>query len=347
MAAAIPSAVAAAAVAARPAITAPRIDVSVTGRGPDVILIPGLASSRDVWAQTVAALRGGYRFHLVQVGGFAGAPASGNARGDVLNGVAEAVADYIAANRLRQPALVGHSMGGEIALLVGLRHPDFVGRITVVEALPFAGLLTDPAATARGMEPAAARMRASFLAAPAAEFAAGQAASAAQLVEDSASRTTVQAWSRQSDRGVLAQSLYELLTTDLRPALSGLRPALSVIYALGPAADPSPGADRLFHAGYAAARHVRFLPIAGGRHFIMLDQPGRFRAGARQHARECARHRIDRRTTMTRPSASNSIGAAVAVGIGVAVAVGGSPLAAVLIGGGVATAMITAWRSCG
>lgn len=50
---------------------------------------------------------------------------------------------------------------------------------------------------------------------------------------------------------------------------------------------------------------------------------------------------------MTRPSASNSIGAAVAVGIGVAVAVGGSPLAAVLIGGGVATAMITAWRSCG
>jgi pimeloyl-ACP methyl ester carboxylesterase len=50
--------------------------VAVRGSGPDVILIPGLSASRGIWSSTVAAVPG-YRYHLVQVAGFAGtAPAA-------------------------------------------------------------------------------------------------------------------------------------------------------------------------------------------------------------------------------------------------------------------------------
>src|SRR5690349_3953604 len=125
--------------AAAPAGAAPfkpsRISVSVRGSGPDVILIPGLSASRGVWNGTVAAVPG-YRYHLVQVAGFAGTPAAGNSSGPVAAPVADEIAAYIAANRLGRPAIVGHSMGGSIAMMIGARHPEVAGRVMVVDMLP-------------------------------------------------------------------------------------------------------------------------------------------------------------------------------------------------------------------
>ncbi|MDD1963504.1 phage terminase large subunit family protein, partial [Pseudomonas sp. 39004] len=43
-----------------------RISVTVEGAGPDVILIPGLASSREVWQDLAARLKHSYRLHQVQ-----------------------------------------------------------------------------------------------------------------------------------------------------------------------------------------------------------------------------------------------------------------------------------------
>ena len=128
--------------AAPPAPPPPaRFTVEVRGAGPDVILIPGLTAGREVWASTVAAAPG-YRYHLIQVAGFAGAPAAGNSAGPVVAPLAEAIARYILAQRLVRPAIVGHSMGGTLALMIGARHPSLAGRIMVVDMLPQpAGLL--------------------------------------------------------------------------------------------------------------------------------------------------------------------------------------------------------------
>ena len=61
-----------------------RITVTVRGKGPDVLLIPGLACSGAVWEATVAHLEGHYRLHIVQIAGFGGSPAQANAKGPVL-----------------------------------------------------------------------------------------------------------------------------------------------------------------------------------------------------------------------------------------------------------------------
>src|SRR4051812_4807299 len=72
-----------------------RFSVEVIGRGPDVLLIPGLPSGRDVWRATAAALPG-YRYHLLQVSGFAGETARGNRVGPVLAPLADEIIRYIA-----------------------------------------------------------------------------------------------------------------------------------------------------------------------------------------------------------------------------------------------------------
>ena len=79
---------------------ADRISVQTEGQGPDVILIPGLASASDVWADASASLRQTHRLHRVQVAGFAGTAAGANATGEVAAPVAEAIARYIAQQQL-------------------------------------------------------------------------------------------------------------------------------------------------------------------------------------------------------------------------------------------------------
>src|SRR5579875_2163125 len=106
----------AAPVVAAPTFAPTRFTVEVIGSGPDVILIPGLTASKDIWRPTVAAVPG-YRYRLIQVSGFAGAPARGNAHGDVVAPLADEIARYIEANHLHRPAIVGHSMGGTLALM--------------------------------------------------------------------------------------------------------------------------------------------------------------------------------------------------------------------------------------
>jgi pimeloyl-ACP methyl ester carboxylesterase len=84
-----------------------RFSVTVTGSGPDVILVPGLMSDRAVWDGSAAALEG-HRVHLVQIAGFAGEPAGSNGQGPLLAPIVEELGAYIASVGLERPRIVGH-----------------------------------------------------------------------------------------------------------------------------------------------------------------------------------------------------------------------------------------------
>ncbi|HYE27156.1 MAG TPA: alpha/beta hydrolase [Allosphingosinicella sp.] len=238
-----------------------RFSVEVRGSGPDVILIPGLTGTREVWTGTVAALPG-YRYHLVQVAGFAHTPARGNARGRVVAPLADEVARYIAARGLRRPALVGHSMGGTVAMMVAARHPERVGRVMVVDMLPQpAGIV---GGSARGMRGLADSLR-DLSATPGGR----------RLVE-SAIRLFGNPESG-ADPDVVARATHELAVIDLTPELPRIAAPLTVVYA---SLDPSRREldDRRYRAAYAGRRGARLVRIDDSGHMIMHDQPVRFRA---------------------------------------------------------------------
>ena len=248
-----------------------RFSVEVRGKGPDVILIPGLASSRDVWAAMATQLEGRNRVHLIQVAGFAGVPAAGNADGPVVAPLADEIVAYIAGRHLDHPAIIGHSMGGFTALLIAGRHPESVGRVMVVDALPFFSVLINPTATAESMAPQAAGFRDYVMGQSAEAFAAGQTQTMARLVKTPEARAQPLAWSMASDRSVMARATYDVMTSDLRGDLAGVKVPVTVIYARDPAMGP--GVDQVYARDYAALPGVRLRPIDGGFHFIMLDQP--------------------------------------------------------------------------
>jgi N-formylmaleamate deformylase len=239
-----------------------RFSVEVTGRGPDVILIPGLTSGREVWRPTAAALPG-YRYHLVQVAGFAGEATRGNRAGPVIAPLADEIARYIADRHLVRPAIIGHSMGGTLAMMIAARHPELVGRLMVVDMYPQpAGLF---GGTAQSVSPLAA-----IIASPGGR----------RLFANLMGAFSPPEVANRSDPDVVGRAVHDLAVIDLTAELPRIRAPFTIVYA---APDPQARAaiDRSFQRAYAGARGARFIRIDGSGHMVMLDQPARLQAAIR------------------------------------------------------------------
>ncbi len=263
------------ALAAEPA----RFTVEVRGQGPDVVLIPGLASSRAVWADAAARLEGRYRVHLIQVAGFAGEPVGGNADGPVVAPLAEEIAAYIKAEGLTRPAIIGHSMGGFTALMIAQRYPGLADRIMIVDALPFFSVLMGPTTTVESITPQAAGLRDMLIGQTEEAYAAGQARSMAGLVKSPQGQVDALAWSKATDRSVMARAMYDVMTTDLRPVLATVQTPVTVVYARDDAMGIVAGmVQPLYEGNYATLPNRTLVVVDGALHFVMLDQPEAFAA---------------------------------------------------------------------
>lgn len=267
----------AALVLAAPALAQTRFVATVTGEGPDVVLIPGLASSDEVWDETVKQLSPTHRVHTLQVKGFAGEPAGPNGEGPFLAPLIEEVAAY--AGKLGKPAIIGHSLGGLTAMEVAAKHPDVVGRVMVVDALPFYALIFMPEATAESVKPQAEMMRAQMAAQSQEQFVAGQDQVMGMLVKTDAARAAPKAWSAASDRKVVVNAMYEDMIEDARPLLPQITAPATVVYAYDAQMGRPPAVvDAMYASAYAGLKDVKLKRIDDGFHFIMFDQPAAFAA---------------------------------------------------------------------
>lgn len=259
-----------------------RFTVEVIGKGPDVILIPGLSTPRDVWRPTAEALKDRYRVHLVQIRGF-GDEAGVNASGPVLEPFVSELAAY--ASGMKRPAVIGHSLGGLAAIQLAARHPGVAGKVMVVDAVPFIGTLFDPAATSTSIAPRADMMRKGMIAQAAASTDAPRPAP-----RDCASQTgdspvgmgamSVSAkgmcqignWMLVSSPQVVAQAMYDDMISDERDSVARITVPLTVLYALDTRDPRHSDTAGIYRTAYVKAAKAQLVPIEGAAHFVMLDQ---------------------------------------------------------------------------
>lgn len=267
------------------AFVSDRLSVVVDGPegAPDLILIPGLSSSPAVWQGTVDHLAGRYRVHRIHVAGFAGAPADGNAQGEdapqpVAAPVAEEIARYIREQGLTRPAVVGHSMGGTMGMMLAARHPDQVGRLMVVDMIPFMGAMFGaPGTTAESVAPVADQMWLAQSASPRDAYVAQATASITGMINTESRREEALQDMRDSDQKVSAAAFRELVATDLRPELGRITAPTEVLYVKFN--DPRMTeaiTDAIYKLSFAALPGARLTRIDDSAHFIMFDQPTAF-----------------------------------------------------------------------
>ncbi|MBI3348333.1 MAG: alpha/beta hydrolase [Burkholderiales bacterium] len=244
--------------------------VEVVGQGRPVLMIPGLNSAASTWTQTCAALQPGVQCHIVQLPGFAGAPAV--ATDNFLGGMRDRLLAYLDDRKLDKPVVMGHSLGGVLALQMAAEKPGRIERLVIVDSLPFlAGL--------RGMTPeaakgAAAAMRQQMMGATPAQWEAGARQGAMGMSRDPANGERVAAWSLASDRTTSAQAMSELWGDDLRPLLPRITAPTLVLGAWAayePMGSTLASTQRIFETQYAGLRGARVVMSQRGYHFLMWD----------------------------------------------------------------------------
>ncbi|HEX2293351.1 MAG TPA: alpha/beta fold hydrolase [Gaiellaceae bacterium] len=86
---------------------------------PPVVLVHGITASTDWWRSTARALEG-HDVHVARLPGFRYREA------------AAWLADWIEAEGLHKAAVVGHSMGGTVSLVLAAQRPDLVERLALI-----------------------------------------------------------------------------------------------------------------------------------------------------------------------------------------------------------------------
>jgi pimeloyl-ACP methyl ester carboxylesterase len=261
---------------AAPAFAPTAFTVQVSGSGRPVIFIPGLASPGNVWDGAVAHLGGHVQAHVLTLAGFAGVKPVDP---PFLQQVHDQIVQYIDANHLDHPIIVGHSLGGVMSLWLAETDPA-IGGVVDVEGLPFLAAAMDPSATADKAMKMGAGMREQLLAAPHDQFVGFMHQFLAAMVSDPANAKMLNDAADKSDQTTVANAFAELLAKDLRPDLGKITANVTVV-AAGSGNAPNETRDVIestWKAQVDAIPHHQLVVVDGAKHFVMLDKPDAFYA---------------------------------------------------------------------
>ncbi len=257
----------------------PGIKTRVVGKGQPVIMIPGLTCDGAVWDSTIEAMGDGYQFHVMTLPGFAGNAPLENIEEGFFSQVQALVLDYIDKNKIQNPIIIGHSLGGFMALNIAIERPDLPKKMVIVDSLPFLTAIQMPGATVESAKGFAGSMKAQMMAG--ANQTREQRATYQKMIVQTMMKSPehikiATEWGVDSDVATVAQSMYEMYTTDIREDLNKIKAPTLVLGAW--IAYKQYGATREntmanYKGQYAKLNGVQVDLTDEGNHFIMWDDP--------------------------------------------------------------------------
>jgi len=252
----------------------PVLHVEITGHGRPLLLIPGLATSGEVWRDAVARLARDYECHAVTLGGFAGQP---RYEGPFLDTARDSLLAYLRTRGLARPVVVGHSLGGVLALRLAIAAPEAIGPVVVLDAVPFLGGLGQPQATAASVRSQMEPMRRMIAGQSQEAYAEFQRSSGhlRGIVTRPDDYARVLAWASTSKPAAVADAMTDVYATDLREAVAAVRSPLLVLGSWYGFKDftTREAVERNYRDQYARVPRWSFAMADSARHFLMLDDP--------------------------------------------------------------------------
>jgi len=248
--------------------------VRVAGHGQPMILIPGLDSGGETWDTTVAHYQDRFECHVLTVAGFAGVP---RVPAPILDRVRDGLADYIRKNNLKKPIIIGHSLGGFLALAFAVKYPDIPGKLIIVDAYPFMLGASSPYITPEEAKATVVMIRGGMnrMDQKAYEDYIKAGAGTRTMVTKDSDFQRLVAWGLASDRTAIADATAELFSSDLRDGLDKIKSPTLVLgtwIAYKQYTDHTRTEANL-RRQYARLAAVEIQVNDTGRHFIMWDDP--------------------------------------------------------------------------
>jgi pimeloyl-ACP methyl ester carboxylesterase len=242
-----------------------------------LVFIPGYALGPWEFAREIQAYSSNYTVYALTLPGFDG---RGGAPGPLFQNAASDFWKFLAAQNISKPIVVGHSLGGQVAILLAEQHSELLKGVVSIDGPPI--LPGEDTESPDARQDNAKQM----------SLAIGMINDSDQFAAAEATYTLpVMITSRKDVGGVssivakdgvnintAAAWMSELLTLDLRPDLSKISVPLLVIAPYDPTIDakqwPTPDAKQAYYQKLlTGATTAKVQIITPSRHFVMLDQP--------------------------------------------------------------------------
>ena len=235
------------------------------GRGRPVILLHGWLGSWALWRDTIGELGKEFRTYALDFFGFG--DSFDRTEDFSVSNFVELVYQFMERLGIVKAPLIGHSMGGTVALGVAARYPEKVVKVAVIGS-PIQGASLNPFLKLSGNKVIARLLfRMPFILNTfiygLTQFAARDGRTLHRMVREDAAKVTAESF---------FQSIGTLHQTDLRPQLHNLKMPIMGIY--GPRdIIVNPGQSKVLLSHAPNSREAWFEKSG---HFPMMDEPEKF-----------------------------------------------------------------------
>ncbi len=244
----------------------PAIQVKTSGKGQPVFLLPGFTCPGAVWDETVSRLKGDHQFLQVSYAGFGGqAPIET----PWYESIKKELMGYITSHKLSAVTIIGHSMGGTLALDLAADLPaGVVKSIVVVDGLPCMRAVMMPGVSGDQLQ-YKSPYNDQLIAMKEEPFLKNAQMYARQMTNVEGKQAVLTDYAVKADRKTYVYGYTDLLKMDIRPSLSRIKVPALILAASFPNKEM---VEKTMNSQFESLPNKTIEIVPESRHFIFFDQ---------------------------------------------------------------------------
>lgn len=185
------------------------------------------------------------------------------------NTIKEELVSYIKNNELKNIQIVGHSMGGNLAIDIAAELPDRINKLILVDAIPCMREIMMPGVSADYLQYDSPYNN-QMLEMDSIQFNNMATSMAANMTMNKGKIDTLTKWILEADRKTYVYGYTDLLKLDLRKVLDKVKSKTLILGASFPDVEI---AKNNYKKQYSNLSNKTIEMTSNSKHFIMFDQP--------------------------------------------------------------------------
>ena len=242
------------------------IYIETIGEGKPIVYLPGFTTPGSIWKETIENINLERESHLISYAGF-----NGNAPIEMpwYDSIKKSIIKYINDNELNEIIIIGHSMGGNLAVDIAAELPNRVSKIVIVDALSCMRELMMPNVPAESLQ-YESPYNTQLLEMDDEQFKDMATMMAKNMTFKTDKIDTLSNWIYEADRKTWVYGYTDLLKLDLRDTLSKIKCETLIVGASFPNKEV---AKENFEKQYEKLTNKVIKMASNSKHFIMYDEP--------------------------------------------------------------------------
>lgn len=242
------------------------IQVEKSGAGNPILFLPGFTTPGSVWNETIDNLSSTYETHVVSYAGFNGLESIGT---PWYAPIKESLIAYIEEEKLTNLTIIGHSMGGNLAVDLAEAFDTNLSGLILVDAIPCMRELMMPGVPASSLQYDSPYNN-QMIEMTEDAFKSTALMMARNMTNQEDKVEIIAGWSIAADRKTYVHGYTDLLKLDLRPSLENIQTETLILGATFPTREMT---QQTFEKQYANLKNKTIELADNSKHFIMFDQP--------------------------------------------------------------------------